>query len=272
MSRLKKTIDARLAAGGKLLIPYIVAGDPDCAISLRLMHEMVAQGADIIELGVPFSDPSSDGAVIQQGSERALAGGTTLRDVLALVTDFRKDNLHTPIVLMGYLNPVEIMGYELFARQAAAAGVDGVLLVDMPPSESRTLASLLRAQQVDTVFLVAPTTSMVRAKSIASHCTGYLYYVSLKGVTGAAINDTDSIRDNIQQLRGLSDLPIVIGFGIKDEQTAAAMAELADGVVMGSALVAKIAALQRNTVPDDGILRATVALIASSRARLDGFK
>lgn len=271
MSRIKKSIEKRLGCGGKLLIPYLVAGDPDCRISLRLMHELVAQGADIIELGVPFSDPSSDGAVIQKGSERALASKTTLQDVLQLVADFRSSDGSTPVVLMGYLNPIEIMGYAVFAERAAAAGVDGVLIVDMPPQESQQLAALLHARHLDTIFLVAPTTTPQRAKMIVKHCTGYLYYVSLKGVSGAAITDTDSIRQNIGQLRDLSDLPIVIGFGIKDEQSAQTMASLSDGVVIGSALVSKIAALTRNGAPDGGILRSTVELIGACRARLDSF-
>ncbi|MEX2132250.1 MAG: tryptophan synthase subunit alpha, partial [Pseudohongiellaceae bacterium] len=182
MSRIQKVVQQRVTPGGKLLIPYLVAGDPDLQITLELMHALVQAGADIIELGMPFSDPSSDGAVIQQGSERALASGTTLAGVLALVKKFRTTNEQTAVVLMGYLNPVEIMGYEEFAQACAAAGVDGVLLVDMPPGESGRLTGLLREQQIDSVFLVAPTTSAERAAAIVARCSGYLYYVSLKGV------------------------------------------------------------------------------------------
>ncbi len=269
MSRISHCIQTRREAGLKVVIPYLVAGDPDLSTSLRLMHALVTAGADIIELGVPFSDPSSDGEVIQRGVERSLAGGTTLKQVIDLVAQFRETDQATPVVLMGYLNPVEIMGYELFVRDARAAGVDGVLLVDMPPTESSGLAGLLSDAQMDLIFLVAPTTSEPRARLIASQCSGYLYYVSLKGVTGAAIRDTESIARNIASLRSFANVPVVIGFGIKDEASAASMAELADGVVIGSALVAKIAALSAAGTADDAAIEACVALIAAVRKRLD---
>ncbi|MFM1897264.1 MAG: hypothetical protein RLZZ385_2338 [Pseudomonadota bacterium] len=272
MSRIPARIQQRQAAGRKLLIPYLVAGDPDLDTSLRLMHGLVKAGADIIELGMPFSDPSSDGPVIQLASERALAAGTRLRDVLDLVSRFRVTDADTPVVLMGYLNPVEIMGYQAFADTAAAAGVDGVLLVDLPPREAAGLAPLLRERHIDTVFLVAPTTSDQRAAAIVAQCTGYLYYVSLKGVTGAAISDTRSIRTNVARLRAMTSLPLVIGFGIKDAAAAAAMADLADGVVIGSALVERIAGLSGKPAVNDSGIVATVSVIADSRRAMDAGK
>jgi tryptophan synthase alpha chain len=243
MSRIAQTVERAREAGTKLLIPYLVAGDPDLRSTLQLMHALVGQGADIIELGIPFSDPSSDGPVIQRGVERALAQGTCLQDVLDLVQEFRGKDAVTPIVLMGYLNPIEIMGYQQFVASACQTGVDGVLIVDMPPAESAELHGKLQAAGIDTIYLVAPTTSVARATVITSLSTGYLYYVSLKGVTGAALTEHQSVREKIATLRGLTDLPIVIGFGIKDAESAKAMGELADGIVIGSALVERIARL-----------------------------
>jgi tryptophan synthase alpha chain len=216
--------------------------------------------------------PSSDGAVIQKGAERALLQGTTLDDVLSIVARFRETDKATPVVLMGYLNPMEIMGYEKFADSAGAAGVDGVLIVDMPPAESSAMVALLQQQQIDTIFLVAPTTSPKRAAAISQQCSGYLYYVSLKGVTGAAITDTESISRNVNSLRALSDLPIVIGFGIKDDNSAATMAELADGIVIGSALVEKISVLNAKPEQSASDIDTAVNLIGSIRNRIDNIK
>jgi tryptophan synthase alpha chain len=271
MSRIKETTELALACGRKLLIPYLVAGDPDLSTTLALMHDLVTRGADVIELGVPFSDPSADGPVIQRGVERALATGTSLTDVMQLVRRFRLQDTRTPVVLMGYLNPVEIMGYENFADATAAAGVDGVLLVDMPPSEATELSALLRARQVDLIFLIAPTTSASRAAAISAQTTGYLYYVSLKGVTGAALQDHDSVKANITRLRGLTDLPIVIGFGIKDAESAAAMATLSDGVIIGSALVEQIEKLAIGAEGDRD-MHDTAAVISAARKAIGNIK
>ncbi len=257
------------AGGRKLLIPYLVAGDPDLAVSLSLMHELTRQGADIIELGVPFSDPASDGPAIQRGTERALAGGARLRDALALVAEFRRRDADTPVVLMGYLNPIEAMGHERFAREAARAGVDGALVVDMPPAESESLHPLLRAAGLDTIYLVAPTTGAERARAIARRCSGYLYYVSLKGVTGAAISDRAEVAEKVGALRTLTELPVVIGFGIKDAESAAAMAALADGVVIGSALVEAIGALPPGGARDGTALAAACAVVGTARKAID---
>jgi tryptophan synthase alpha chain len=217
---------------------------------------------------VPFSDPSSDGPVIQRSVERALANGTSLTDVMQLVRQFRQQDASTAVVLMGYLNPVEIMGYQAFADATVEAGVDGVLLVDMPPSEAGALSALLRERQVDLIFLIAPTTSARRAKAITAQTTGYLYYVSLKGVTGAALKDHDSVKTNIARLRGLTDLPIVIGFGIKDADSARSMAELSDGVIIGSALVEEIEKLTAKAV-DAARLHDTAAVISVARKAID---
>ncbi len=270
MSRIAATIEQARQSGGKLLIPYLVAGDPDLATSAKLMHELVDCGADILELGIPFSDPSSDGPVIQRGVERALARGTTLRDVLALVQEFRQRDDHTPIVLMGYLNPIEIMGQEAFVAAAVDSGVDGVLIVDMPPAEAGELHRRLQAAQVDTIFLVAPTTTRDRVNDIVQHCSGYLYYVSLKGVTGAVLSDYDSVAENISNLRSLCDLPIVVGFGINDAASAQAMARAADGIVIGSALVGRIGTLDERAEPAD--LKHCTEVIRAARVAINDIK
>lgn len=271
MSRIKSISEAAAAQGRKLLIPYLVAGDPDVAHSLELMHELVRQGADIIELGIPFSDPASDGPVIQRGVERALAGGTSLADTLKLVSQFREQDNQTGIVLMGYLNPIEIMGYGQFVAAATEASIDGVLVVDMPPAESTELHQTLHEADLDTIYLVAPTTSAARAKAITEVCSGYLYYVSLKGVTGAALKDHESVASSINELRQLTDLPIVIGFGIKDADSAAAMGSLADGIIIGSALVERIAGISPVTVNEPDLVR-SCEVIGAARAALDGLR
>ncbi len=269
MSRISNITQNAAAAGRKLLIPYLVAGDPDLKTSLALMHCLVEQGADVIELGIPFSDPSADGPVIQRGVERALSAATTLRQVLDLVAEFRQLDDATAIVLMGYLNPVEIMGYEVFVQRAVAVGVDGVLIVDMPPAEASELHRMLRAKDIDTVFLAAATTSQQRAANIIAHCSGYLYYVSLKGVTGAALTDHASVSANIAKLKELTTLPIAIGFGIKDAESAAAMGRLADGVIIGSALVEQIAQLADQEVHDTEDLIRVTGVIAAARQAMD---
>lgn len=269
MSRINKIAEQAAAAKRKLLIPYLVAGDPNLETTSALMHKLVEQGADIIELGIPFSDPSSDGPVIQRGVERALAKGTTLHQVLDLVAKFRETDADTGIVLMGYLNPIEIMGYKTFVETASSCGIDGVLIVDLPPAEADELHGMMREHEIDTVFLVAPTTRAERVASIVEHCSGYLYYVSLKGVTGAALTDFDSVTANINKLRERTELPIVIGFGIKDAESAAAMGRLADGVIIGSALVEKIALMADQIEHGQELLSDTTKVIAEAREALD---
>ena len=247
MSRIAATF-ARLAGEKrKALIPFITAGDPSPAITLPLMHAMVDAGVDIIELGVPFSDPMADGPVIQRSSERALKFGVGLNDVLSCVADFRKTNRATPVVLMGYANPIERMGLKLFAERAAAAGVDGVLVVDYPPEESHTLVETMDAAGIDVIYLLSPTSSPARIKLVADTARGYIYYVSLKGVTGAGNIDTDEVASMIAKIKSHTTLPVGVGFGIRDGETARRIASFADAVVIGSRLIQEMEAASPDT-------------------------
>ncbi len=241
MSRLKACFDGLKAQDRRALIPYMTAGDPHPDATVPLMRAMVAAGADIIELGVPFSDPMADGPVIQAACERALKHDVSLRRVLELVQDFRARDRETPVVLMGYLNPIEILGYEPFADAAAKAGVDGVLTVDLPPEEASELAAALVAANIDPIFLLAPTTTSARTKTICAAAKGFIYYVSLKGVTGAATLDVVAAERKLTEIRACATIPIGVGFGIKDAAVAARMAKIADAVVVGSAVVECIA-------------------------------
>jgi len=241
MSLLNTCFDQLAKQGKKALIPFVTAGDPHPDFTVELMHELVAAGADIIELGVPFSDPMADGPVIQAADERALRHHVSLEDVLSMVADFRQHDSRTPVVLMGYLNPVEMMGYSRFTQLAAEVGVDGVLVVDMPPEESGDFAPMLKASHIDLIYLISPTTDKERIKLINDKASGYLYYVSLKGVTGASTLEVDAVAHKLDEIRGISDLPVGVGFGIKDGATAQAIARVADAVVVGSALVSQVA-------------------------------
>ncbi len=242
MSRIASRFQQLASEGRKALIPYITAGDPAPEHSVGFMHALVEAGADVIELGMPFSDPMADGPVIQLACERSLAAGTTVAKVLAMVETFRQADKDTPVVLMGYLNPVEAMGYEQFAERCVEVGVDGVLLVDLPPEETDEVAPYFRDRGLDLVFLIAPTTRDERIARIAAAASGYLYYVSLKGVTGAASLDVEAVAAKLDTIRKHTELPIGVGFGIKDADSARAVAKVADGVVVGSALVQRIAA------------------------------
>ncbi|MGH6636338.1 MAG: tryptophan synthase subunit alpha [Gammaproteobacteria bacterium] len=241
MSRIQTCFSSLRGASRKALIPFITAGDPAPAYTVPLMHALVQAGADLVELGVPFSDPMADGPVIQRASERALRHDVSLGDVLDMVKAFREANTSTPVVLMGYLNPIEIMGYEAFAQDAHSAGIDGVVTVDLPPEEAVGLSAALRSYHIDPVFLLAPTTSDERKRRICGAASGFLYYVSLKGVTGSDKLESSALAAQIEKIRQVTDLPIAIGFGIKDAQTAVQVATAGDGVVVGSALVAKLA-------------------------------
>ena len=269
MGRIKQITDSVNQKGRKLLIPYLVAGDPNKETTIELMHALVSNGADIIELGIPFSDPSSDGEVIQSGIERSLRKGTSLNDTLDIVSKFRARNEVTPIVLMGYLNPVEIMGVDNFVRRAQKEGVDGVLMVDMPPAEAGVLNAKLKEVNIDSIFLVAPTTTQERVKSILNMTSGYVYYVSLKGVTGASITDVDEVERNVCSLRSSTDLPIVVGFGIKDGKSAKEMARVSDGVIVGSALVNKIASLTLHEKISAEDIKKSTNIIKEIRGELD---
>ena len=269
MGRIKQITDSVNQKGRKLLIPYLVAGDPNKETTIELMHALVSNGADIIELGIPFSDPSSDGEVIQNSIERSLRKGTSLNDTLDIVSKFRARNEVTPIVLMGYLNPVEIMGIDNFVRRAEKEGVDGVLMVDMPPAEAGVLNAKLKEVNIDSIFLVAPTTTQERVKSILNMTSGYVYYVSLKGVTGASITDVDEVERNVCSLRSSTDLPIVVGFGIKDGKSAKEMARVSDGVIVGSALVNKIASLTSHEKISAEDIKNSTNIIKEIREELD---
>jgi len=263
MSRIAARFELLKKEGRKALIPFFTAGDPDRASCVPLMHALVAGGADVIELGVPFSDPMADGPVIQRSSERALLHGVSLRDVINWVAEFRKTDTTTPVVLMGYANPVESMGLENFAKTAKAAGVDGVLVVDYPPEEAETLVTTLAGSGLETIFLLSPTTSDVRLKQVAELGRGYLYYVSLKGVTGAANIDIDDVARRLERIRSFTSLPVGVGFGIRDGKTAHAIAQVADAVVIGSRLVQEI-----ESSPADAPAKVQ-AFMADIRAAMD---
>jgi tryptophan synthase alpha chain len=236
-SRLTHCFDRLRVRQGTALIPFITAGDPHPSMTVSLMHALVTAGADIIELGIPFSDPMADGPIIQRASERALAAGVSLREVITMVKAFRNQNATTPVVLMGYLNPIEAIGYSNFVKIAQEAGVDGVLTVDLPPEEMNEFGMLLNLHELTPIFLVAPTTSSERIQRICAQAEGYLYYVSLKGVTGSSDLNVDQIAEKVKAIRQYTTLPIGVGFGIKDAATAAKVASISDAIIIGSALV-----------------------------------
>ena len=269
MSRIAACLKELHRQGRKALIPYIVAGDPGPDFTVPMMHELVKSGADLIELGIAFSDPAAEGPVIQLAHERALAFNTSLFDALAMVGTFRQQNQKTPVILMGYANPVEKMGYEIFASQAVKSGVDGLLTVDMPPEEARALNAVLAKAQIDSIYLIAPTTTEQRMRAIAEVATGYLYYVSLKGVTGAGHLDIDSVDEKLKQIRKITSLAVTVGFGIKDAQSAAAVAQLADGVVVGSALVDRVCKLSQLGGSQSDVIVESSKLIGQMREAMD---
>ena len=238
MSLLKTTF-AQLG-DKKALIPFVTAGFPTPQWTVDIMHELVSNGADIIELGMPFSDPMADGPVIQQASEHAITQGVGIESTIAMVKTFRLKNQTTPVVLMGYLNPVECMGYDEFVTQAKEAGVDALLLVDSPPEESSELLKKLESQGLEQIFLIAPTTTENRARMICEHAAGFVYYVALKGVTGSADLDSMSVNKDVLKIKEYTDLPVAVGFGVKDATSAVAVAAHANAVVIGSALVSLV--------------------------------
>ncbi len=266
MSRIQACLQGLKDKGRKALIPYITAGDPVPGVTVGLMHALVDAGADIVELGVPFSDPMADGPVIQLACERALSHGTRLVDVLAMVSEFRRVDQTTPVVLMGYLNPIEAIGYDSFLQQAERSGVDGVLTVDLPPEEAVDFCAGLRRHQLDAIFLVSPTTTSTRIERICQSSSGYLYYVSVKGVTGSSELDVDAVAANVNNIKKYTSIPVGVGFGIRDSVSAAAVSAVADGVIVGSVLVNKIAELQHQP---EQIPAAVAEIIASMRAAMD---
>ena len=268
MSRIDTTLKALKAQGRKALIPYVTAGFPFADVTPELMHSMVQAGADIIELGVPFSDPSADGPVIQKAGDKALALGIGMVQVLDMVRSFRLTDTQTPVVLMGYANPVERydlkLGKDSFIRDAAAAGVDGVLIVDYPPEECVDFAAKLRAHQMDLIFLLAPTSTSERMQQVAQVASGYVYYVSLKGVTGSGALDTDAVEAMLPRIREHVHIPVGVGFGIRDAATAQAIGRVADAVVIGSKIIQLI-----DPQPRDQVAPVAAAFLRDIRSALD---
>ena len=266
MSRIKDVMGNLDAQGKKALIPYITGGDPRPEWTVELMHTLVEAGADIIELGVPFSDPMADGPVIQLACERALEHNTALDDIFSMVKEFRETNQVTPVVLMGYLNPLEIKGYERFAKEAAESGVDGALIVDLPPEEAESLVPYLKENNLDSIFLIAPTTSDERIKFICDQSSGYVYYVSVKGVTGSATLNIDEVATKVAQIKAHNQIPVGIGFGISNADSAAKVSKVGDGVIVGSVIVNLIAKNQDDKVSMNSEIK---ALVSSMRHAMD---
>jgi tryptophan synthase alpha chain len=264
MSRIAATFAALKGQGRKALIPYVTAGDPYADATVEIMLAMARAGADVIELGVPFSDPMADGPVIQKASERALARGIGLGDVLGIVRGFRRADAKTPLVLMGYANPIERYGSARFVTDAREAGVDGVLVVDYPPEECEEFARALRAAGMDPVFLLAPTSTDERMAQVGRIASGYVYYVSLKGVTGAGHLDTAAVARMVPRIRAHVSVPVGVGFGIRDGASAKAVAAVSDAVVIGSALVQLLEAQ-----PRERVAAAAADFIAGIRSALD---
>lgn len=262
MSRLAALFEQLKKNQRRALVPYIVAGDPKPEVTVSLMHALVESGADILEIGVPFSDPMAEGPTIQLAHERALKHHTSLTDALKMVTEFRQKDSATPVVLMGYANPVERMGYTAFADAAQKSGVDGLLTVDMPPEEADDLNKELKRVAIDNVFLLAPTTTDERIRKIAALASGYLYCVSLKGVTGAGNLDLAAVEAQVNRIKAITNLPLTVGFGIKDAESAKAIGRYTEGVVVGSALVQRIA-------DNGGDATAATTLMRELRAALD---
>lgn len=241
MSRIAARFQSLAAQGRGALIPYLEAYDPDLETSLALLKAMPDAGADLIEIGMPFSDPSADGPVIQAAARRGLKAGASLPGVLAMVAEFRKDNAETPIILMGYLNPIEAYGYDRFCTDAAKAGVDGLIIVDLPPEEADVIEKPAEDAGLDIIRLVAPTTSDERLRYVLSHASGFVYYVSISGITGTRAASTDDLKAALPRIRAATSLPVAIGFGIRSPQQAATAASIADGAVVASALLATLA-------------------------------
>ncbi len=267
MSRISETFARLESEGRKALIPFVTCGDPNTGATLAILHAMVEKGADIIEVGVPFSDPMADGPAIQLANERALKHNVGLSDVFDVVAEFRKTNNTTPIVLMGYLNPIEWMGYEVFSERAGKAGVDGLITVDLPPEEASEFSKLVRSKGIDPIYLLTPATAVDRARKILEAGSGYVYYVSVKGVTGSAKIDVTDVAENVARLKNDGGLPVVVGFGIKDPETAAAVAAVSDGSVVGSVLVNRCGELESES--NDEIASQVSALIGDMRQAMD---
>jgi len=264
MSRIATAFQRLAGQKRKALIPFVTAGDPAAGDTVALMHALVRAGADVIELGVPFSDPMADGPVIQRASERALAAGVSLGGVLGHVAEFRKRDGDTPVVLMGYANPIEAMGADAFAREGQAAGVDGVLVVDYPPEESADFAALMKRHRMDMIFLLAPTSTDARIEQVARVASGYVYYVSLRGVTGAGNLDVADVGARLSAIRRRTTLPFGVGFGIRDGESARAIGRVADAVVIGSRIIQEM-----EESPPGAAAERAAALVHGIREALD---
>jgi tryptophan synthase alpha chain len=264
MSRISGVFQALAQSGRKALIPYVTAGDPYADVTVELMHAMAAAGADVIELGVPFSDPMADGPVIQRASERALGKGIGMGQVLDMVRTFRRTDDRTPVVLMGYANPVERYGSERFTKDSVAAGVDGVLIVDYPPQECEAFAAQMGAVGLDLIFLLAPTSTEERMAAVGRIANGYVYYVSLKGVTGAGHLDTQAVADMVPRIKRHVPLPVGVGFGIRDAATAVAVARVSDAVVIGSRIIQLI-----ENEPRERVALVAAGFLSEIRSALD---
>lgn len=268
-TRIETTFESLKAQNKKALIPYIMAGDPYPLVTVDLMHKLVAHGADIIEVGLPFSDPMADGPVIAHAAERALAAGTSTRDAIEMVREFRKTNTTTPVLVMGYLNPVEIIGYDAFSDLCADAGVDAILMVDLPPKEAGDFPKQLTARTdnpMNQIFLLSPTTEADRRAKVIEDCSGFIYYVSLKGVTGSASLDVAAVSEQVQKIKAETDIPVCVGFGIRDGASAKALGAVADGVIVGSELVKNFANI------DASDEQAVAAAIDKLLAKMDELK
>ncbi|OOS24334.1 tryptophan synthase subunit alpha [Moraxella porci DSM 25326] len=268
-TRIETTFENLKAQNKKALIPYIMAGDPHPLVTVGLMHKLVAHGADVIEVGLPFSDPMADGPVIAHAAERALAAGTSTRDAIEMVREFRKTNTTTPVLVMGYLNPVEIIGYDAFSDLCADAGVDAILMVDLPPKEAGDFPKKLTARTdnpMNQIFLLSPTTEAARRAKVIEDCSGFIYYVSLKGVTGSASLDVAAVSEQVQKIKAETDIPVCVGFGIRDGASAKALGAVADGVIVGSELVKNFANI------DASDEQAVAAAIDQLLAKMDELK
>ncbi|MBL6820554.1 MAG: tryptophan synthase subunit alpha [Proteobacteria bacterium] len=270
MSRLGAVFQGLREQNRKGVIPYVVAGDPSPDGTVSLLHQLVAAGADVLEIGVPFSDPMSEGPIIQKGHERALANGMNLSAVLEMVSVFRRDDQRTPIVMMGYANPIERFGYSAFADACAVAGVDGLITVDLPPEEVDEIDAALQAVGLDNIFLISPTTPEARIQTIVDRARGFIYCVAVKGVTGSGQLDTDAVAARVATIQGMTTLPVAVGFGIKDASSASAVAKVADAVVVGSALIAEMEAMGRaENASEIQIHGGAVKLLQSIRSGVD---
>lgn len=266
MNRFEERFSTLEKSGKKALVVYIVAGDPVPGITVDLMHKMVSSGASIIELGVPFTDPEAEGAVIQLAHERALRSGVTLTDTMAMAQEFRKQDTKTPIVLMGYVNPIEAMGYDVFVEKAVTAGIDGTIIVNLPPEEGETLGRAMTEHGLSPIYLLSPTTLEARAKMICEQSRGFVYYVSLKGTTGASNLNYPEIEQRVAKFQKMTRTPILVGFGIKDAESAGKISKFADGAVVGTAIVKIVA---DNESQPDVILKEVGELISSIREGMD---